>query len=136
MAPHNRYTPERRHLPFSEWPAQDQALWETLVQPGATLLDDNGPLAGLAPRSRAKKRQSYSTWLTFIRLRHPELWTDLPAARVTPATVAEWFTQVGQLVAPYTRLLRAVDLLTVMTSAAPDTDWNWLRRPSLGCSTM
>ena len=74
------------------------------------------------------KRVSYSTWLTFIRLRHPALWTQPPTARVTPATVGEWLAQMGQLVAPYTRLLRATSLLTMMTAAQPGTDWGWLRR--------
>jgi integrase len=128
MAPSDRHAPERHYLPFPEWPSQDQALWEALTQPGATLLDDSGLFAGLAPASCRKKHRSYSTWLTFIRLRHPALWADAPVTRVTPAIVGEWFVQLGQLVAPYTRLLRAVDLLTVMAAAAPGTDWSWLRR--------
>jgi hypothetical protein len=128
MARANRFAPERHHLRFSEWPSQDQAMWEALVQPGATLLDDSGPFASLAPLTRDARRAHYGTWLTFIRLRHPALWTDLPTARVTPAIVSEWFAQLGQLVAPCTRLMRAVDLLTVMKAAAPGSDWGWLRR--------
>jgi integrase len=128
MARTNRFAPERHYLPFGEWPGQDQALWEVLVQPGATLLDDSGPFARLAPPTLTMKRVHYSTWLTFIRLRHPELWAEQPPARVTPAIVNEWFAQLGQLVAPCTRLMRAVDLLTVMKAAAPGSDWGWLRR--------
>jgi integrase len=128
MARPNRFAPERRQLPISEWPSQDQAMWKALVQPGATLLDDSGPFASLAPLTRAERRAHYGAWLTFIRLRHPGLWMDPPSARVTPATVSEWFAQLGKLVAPGTRLMRAVHLLTVIRAAAPGTDWGWLRR--------
>jgi hypothetical protein len=114
----NPFAPVRRHLPFSEWPGEDRAMWEALVQPGATLLDDSGPFANLAPPTRAAKRWHYGTWLSFIRLRHRALLTEPPTARVTPATVGEWFTQLGQLVAPCTCLMRAADLLTVMSKPA------------------
>jgi integrase/recombinase XerD len=42
--------------------------------------------------------------------------------------VGEWFAQLGQLVAPQTRLMRAIGLLNVMTAAAPATDWGWLHK--------
>jgi integrase len=128
MAPPNRFAPERHLLPFPEWPGQDQVLWQALIQPGATVLDDSGPFASLAPQSRAMKLVTYSNWLTFIRLRHPALWTESATTRVTPVIVDEWFAQLGQLVASCTRLMHAESLLTVMTGAAPAADWGWLRR--------
>jgi integrase len=103
-------------------------MWETLTFKGPTVLDDNGAFAHLRYRTCAKKRQSYSTWLTFIRLRFPELVAAEAVDRVTPATVGAWLTQLGQLVSPYTRLLRAVDLMTIVNAFAPEADWTWLRR--------
>ena len=122
------FQPERRHLPFDEWPPQDQQMWQGLTHLGPTILDESGAFARIRPRTCAKKQQNYSTWLTFIRLRFPELISAEPVERVTPATVGEWLDLLGQLVSPFTRLLRAVDLMTIVHATAPLADWTWLRR--------
>ncbi|MGG5823439.1 hypothetical protein [Falsiroseomonas sp. HW251] len=125
--PTRRYPPERHHLPYDRWPEQDRRMWEAFVRPAPTVLDDAGPGASLRPRTQIKKRQSYSTWLTHITLRHPALLTAAPVARVTPETVRDWITAMRALVSPYTRLLRVVDLMTIAKGLEPTHDWGWLQ---------
>jgi integrase len=103
-------------------------MWRALVDPGGDILDDAGPASGWAPRTQAKKVQNYGYWLNFIRLRFPELSCRAPCDRITPRTVAAWLELMARLVAPYTRLMRLVDLMTIATGAASDRDWNFLRR--------
>lgn len=118
----------RRILAFADWPAADQAMWQALVEPGASILDDAGPRAGWAPHSRAMKQQSYGAWLSFIGRQFPACLSLPPCARVTPDTVRPWLAEMASLLAPYTRLLRVMDLTTIVTGAAPDVDWTFLRR--------
>jgi len=101
-------------------------MWAALVERAATPLDDAGPRAAWRPRTQGKKRQSYSTWLTHITLRHPEMLALAPVDRVTPTTVQSWIAVMSDLVASQTRLLRAVDLMTIVTGAAPEQNWSWL----------
>lgn len=118
----------RRILAFADWPAADQAMWQALVEPGASILDDAGPRAGWAPHSRAMKQQSYGAWLSFIGRQFPACLSHPPCVRVTPDTVRPWLAEMESLLAPYTRLLRVMDLTTIVTGAAPDADWAFLRR--------
>lgn len=121
------YAPERRHLPFDRWPEQDRRMWEAFVRPAPTVLDDAGPGASLRSRSQAKKRQSYSAWLTHISLHHPALLSATPLARVTPEAVTSWVATMRLLLSPYTRLLRLVDLMTIAKGIEPSRDWRWLQ---------
>lgn len=124
----SRFAPERRHTPFDEWPPQDQEMWRGLIAQGATILDESGAFASLRPRTIDKKRQSYSTWLSFLQRHDRGSMALAPNRRVTRETTGAWFDRLGVTVAPYTRLLRAVDLVTVMAGAFPEQDWTWLRR--------
>ena len=118
----------RQILAFQTWPAADQIMWQALVAQGPSLLDDAGPRAGWAPHSRAMKQQSYGAWLSFIGRHSPQCLSLPPCARVTPETVRPWLAEMQSLLAPFTRLLRLVDLATIVTGAAPETDWTFLRR--------
>jgi integrase len=121
------YPAARHHLPFERWPAQDRQMWEAFVLPAPTVLDEAGPGAWLRPRTQRKKQQSYSAWLNHITLRHPALLITAPVMRVTPETVATWVQAMRLLLSPYTRLLRLVDLMTIVKGLDPSRDWRWLQ---------
>jgi hypothetical protein len=61
-------------------------------------------------------------------LNHPDLLPLMPAARIRPDTLAGWLEILDRTVAPYTRLMRAADLLVIARALDPDGDWRFLQR--------
>ena len=123
-----RHAPERHYLAFAAWPAQDRAIWAKLTEPGPTILDDGGAFADSRPRTNGKRRQNYSHWLNHITLNWPDLLPLAPTARVRPQTLAGWLEVLDRTVAPYTRLMRAADLMVIARAMDPAGDWGFLQR--------
>ena len=122
------HSPERHYLAFAQWPAQDRAMWAKLTEPGPTILDDRGPFADSRPRTNATRQKNYSHWLNHITLNHSDLLPLAPAARICQATLTSWLAILDRTVAPYTRLRRVVDLLTIARAMDPAADWGLLQR--------
>ena len=123
-----RFSPERHYLAFAVWPAQDQAVWAQLTEPGPTILDDRGAFADSRPRTNLTRQKNYSHWLNYITLNHPDLLPLMPTVRIRSDTLAGWLAVLDRTVAPYTRMRRAVDLLGIARAMDPDADWGFLQR--------
>ena len=61
----------RRALPFDEWPAEDQQLWNAATRAG-DLFTDAGPAAHWRPATRRSYLFCYGRWLRFVACRHPK----------------------------------------------------------------
>jgi len=114
-------------MPLEEWPAADRAVWERMVTP-VDILDDAGPLAHWSQETKRKCIASYGHWLSYLRFRE-----QLPAAgtsitRIQPDLLQDYLSFLQRHLSPVTVFMRVVDLLSVAQAAAPDRDWEWLRR--------
>jgi integrase/recombinase XerD len=118
----------RQILAFANWPAADQDMWHALVEQGASILDDSGFGARWSPHSCQMRQQSYGAWLSCIERHFPDRLSLPPHERITPETVRAWLAEMEELLAPYTRRLRVMDLTTIVNATAPHADWTFLRR--------
>lgn len=69
----------KKQLPFGEWPAGTQQLWEAVFEPG-DLFDDANRGAHLAPSTREALRVSFAQYFRFISDHHDELLDRPPEA--------------------------------------------------------
>ena len=115
----------KKQLPFGEWPAGTQQLWEAVFEPG-DLFDDANRGAHLAPSTREALRVSFAQYFRFISDHHDELLDRPPEA---------WINR--QLIAEYVPLLRKTNQETSVATSLhhlrlalrliyPDIDWSWL----------
>jgi hypothetical protein len=98
---------------FAAWPYHPRRSWRVRCQ---------------SPTYERESQQNYSHWLNHITLNHPDLLPLMPAARIRPDTLAGWLEILDRTVAPYTRLMRAADLLVIARALDPDGDWRFLQR--------
>ena len=119
--------PARRSMPIEEWPPADRDAWAILVAPG-DILGERGAGATWAAGTRKGVMQSYGHWLTWLSRSMPDRVALPVAARVTPENVAAWIAHLQTTIASVTVALRVQHLRTVVSGAAPDRDWDWLRR--------
>lgn len=57
--------PDRRPLPFEDWPDGDRHTWDQALQPG-NLLTDPGPASHWRPATRQGYWFAYGRWLAFL----------------------------------------------------------------------
>jgi site-specific recombinase XerD len=122
--------PDRRSLPFAEWPNGDRTAWTTALADGG-ILDDSGPGANWSSKTRDKYLGGYARWLGFLQRQG---WLDAdeaPADRVTRERMRAYVGKLKeQRVADYTLIGRLLELRAVMTAFAPERDWSWLTKPA------
>lgn len=73
-------------LPFSQWPASDQAAWTAAHTPSG-LFTSGGAFSQSADGSLRLYRQGYAQWLSFLLRTEPEAIAAEPVARLTKARV-------------------------------------------------
>ncbi len=117
----------RRALPFNDWPAEDQRLWDKAIQEG-DLFNDAGPAAHWRPNTRRSYAFAYGRWLRFIKRRYPALFTELPPDRLTREIILSYVELLKeQKLNPTTIWGYVNDLNNVVYRLMPGTDWTWLR---------
>ena len=109
-------------LPFNQWPAADQALWESLFIEGDPL-DDEGPLVHLRQTTRQTLLLRYGRWLKWLGDTRPDLLAHDPRDRPTLEHLKDWLRALEHTAA-MTRLMFVDAVLRIMTAAAPDRDWS------------
>ena len=119
-------TPTRRCLPLVEWPPDDREAWEAAVAAGDLLLDD-GPGAGLAPRTLRRHCASYGRWLSWLREQGRLGPASLPGERATRVSIGDYIAALQAQNASGTVLVRLQSLAVVLSWLAPEQDWSWLQ---------
>lgn len=118
----------RRALPFDEWPAGDQRLWNEAIRAG-DLFTDAGPAAHWRADTLKSYRFSYGRWLRFLVCRHPGCLGQDPSERLNRRIILEYIdTLKGQQLNPTTIWGYISDLSNVAYRLMPDHDWSWLRQ--------
>src|SRR5689334_7850265 len=79
----------KMHLPFDDWPLDDQSRWQAAFKAGDRF-DESGHGAHLAESTRKVWREAYSRLLCYIATHRPELLKNLPHARIDRQIVADY----------------------------------------------
>ncbi|MBT7265775.1 MAG: tyrosine-type recombinase/integrase [Rhodospirillaceae bacterium] len=118
----------QRALPFNEWPAADQQLWNKAIQDG-DLFTDAGMAAHWRPTTRKTYTYSYGRWLRFINCRYPALLAQSPADRLAREIVLSYVELLKeQQLNPTTIWGYVNELNNVAYRLMPGTNWAWLRQ--------
>lgn len=118
-----------RHLPFAEWPADDQAAWDALFVAG-DILDGEGPARHWAPATRHTNLYHYAQWLGWLQTNGLLLALapgQCPWQRATLETVTAYGKSLLAGRSPSTVASSVIGLKCVLIRMAPDHDWQWLR---------
>ena len=119
--------PQRRCLPLADWPPADRQGWQAAVAPGDLLLLDDGPGAGLAPRTLLRHRASYGRWLSWLRAQGRLDPASMPGERATRENIRGYVAALQAVNASGTVLVRLQSLAVVLRWMAPAQDWAWLQ---------
>lgn len=115
----------RRSLPFTDWPAADHRMWESIVAEG-NILDGRGRGAHWAPTTKANTRKAYGYWLHWLDITdHLDLSAD-PLDRLTPKRIGAYINNLDGTVASSTIFTYILDLLRLAKAVTPDKNWAWL----------
>lgn len=117
----------RTVVPPSSWPMEDRVLWQALITPAASPLDDAGAFSNLRQSSLGMIADPYGRWLAWLIEVAPEAMAEPPGRRGTPERLLAW-TRSLQHLAPMTWWRRLDGALQFMRAAAPDADWRAQRR--------
>lgn len=119
--------PERRCLPFVEWPLADQAAWRMAVHPG-NVLDGPGPAASWSPKTLRTVIAAYGRWLAFLDIHD---WLDPncpPADRLNEDRLRAYADKLRAQVQSITLRNRIRDLAEALRVMDPAADLRLLRR--------
>jgi hypothetical protein len=113
-------------------PPADRQGWQAAVAPGDDLLLlDDGPGAGLAPRTLLRHRASYGRWSSWLRAQGRLDPASMPGERATRENIRGYVAALQAVNASGTVLVRLQSLAVVLRWVAPAQDWAWLQ-PLLG----
>jgi integrase/recombinase XerD len=115
----------RLHLPFDQWPAADQHLWETATTGDDPFSEATG--ASLAVASKKQYRFAWRRFLGFLSIEdQPAL--DLPASeRLTKARVRSFADYLAKTNIPRSVAIQIDALYKVARVMMPEIDLSWLK---------
>src|SRR6266481_6006184 len=102
---HPRKDPSRRCLPPDFWPVHDRVAWDAAKRDG-DILQAHGAVARFARHSIRNMEKGYGRWINWLSTKGRLDPGDLPAERVTPASVAEYIADLKTVNASSTVLAR------------------------------
>lgn len=116
----------QKHLPQSDWPAEDMERLYAAFEPG-DVFDEDGPAgAHLAAATRRLVEVCYGRWLRFLTDHEPTALELAPEKRITRLRVHAYVVDM----APLRNTTVASELNGLCIAArliASTTDWAWLR---------
>lgn len=111
---------------LSEWPHQDQAMWNSLFVTGSPL-DERGALSHLRPTGAAALKHAYRQWMHWLQTTDPAALDCRPVERATITRLRQWCASKAAL-RPMSRLFYVEGILKLLFAFSPDTDWSAQRR--------
>jgi integrase len=113
-------------LQFTQWPIEDQRLWEAAFQAG-DLFDENGPGTHLAAATRQLRLESYGRFLGFLSAKHPRLMTLPAKERIDLRMAAEYVAWRRRSCSELSLAADLGSLRGTLKLLCPNTDWSWLQ---------
>jgi len=114
-------------MPFAEWPAQDQKLWQAAQRPDPFAIIP-APLAKWSATQRQTAAKHYGLWLRHLETTEPSLLAQLPGERMTAARLGQFFAARLAEVSVTSLAKYVCDFYGVMVSLVPGQDWGWLKQ--------
>jgi integrase/recombinase XerD len=115
----------RLHLPFDQWPAADQHLWQAATHGNDPFSDATG--AHLAVTSKKQYLFAWRRFLGFLSLEDPSA-LDLPARdRLTKTRVASFVSHLDKTHIPRSVAIQIDALYKSARVMMPELDLSWLK---------
>ena len=121
-----RGLPPRLHLPFGQWPAADQRLWENAMDSNDDPFCD-APGARLAQSTRQKYMFAWRRFLGFLAIREPLALEADPAERLTIERVRAYVSHLAETNTPQSVAIQVDALYQTARILMPQQDWTWLK---------
>ena len=125
--PSETYPPERRSMPFENWPKGDQLAFER-----ARLVGDAfelpGPAAHWSRETCRSRVQAYGKVLNIFSMKDLLLESEGPADRITPARRNLLIAELRHQLSPLTLAHVLSELCRILKAMVPERDWHWIRR--------
>jgi hypothetical protein len=103
-------------------------MWQSVVAEG-DILDGRGPGGNWAPTTKNNTRNTNGYWLHWLAVKGClSAPVDHPLDRITAERIKVYIQDMEQNTAPLTRFVYILDLLRFAQAAAPDRNWDWLKR--------
>jgi integrase len=116
----------KKHLHFSAWPAEDQALWAAAFECG-DVFDEERTTTHLAAATRIGLRTSYARYLGFLAGHDPERLQFAPPARVDPDSIKAFVEHLRQSCRDTSVASLLHNLRLALGFICPQYDWSWLK---------
>jgi integrase/recombinase XerD len=118
--------PAKLHLPFDQWPAQDQLLWDRAIASD----DPFGEAAGgsLATTSKHQYLFAWRRFLGFLALEDPYAIPLSPVERLTSDRVRAFVEHLAKTLIPRSIAIQVDALYKAARIMLPDSDLTWLKR--------
>jgi integrase len=116
----------RLHLPYGEWPPEDQRLWEGAVG------GNDDPFAGGAGAHLSAASQKYylfgwRRWLGFLALDEPTALESTPAERITLERLRRFAAHLAETNLPQSVAGQVDAFYKAARMMLPERDWAWLK---------
>jgi integrase/recombinase XerD len=115
----------RFHLPFDQWAAEDQRLWEAAVSDDDPFGDAAG--AHLRPASRRQYVFAWRRFLGFLTIEEPLALEAAPVERLTLDRIRRFADHLSESNRPQSVASQVDMLYKAARIMIPDHDWTWLK---------
>jgi integrase/recombinase XerD len=115
----------RKELPYAEWPIDIRGRWEAAFAQG-DFLDERGPGAHLAEKTRAALRSAYGRYLNFVRATHSGFIELAPEKQVSPSELIKYVAYRRGSCVERTVVIELHHLRLALRLVYPSVDWGWL----------
>jgi integrase len=115
----------KKHLPFSEWPAEDRSLWNSAFEPGDAF--DQRPADRLSKATIVGLRTAYARFLGFLTSNDPERLRLSPEDRPERQSIKMFVEHLRQSCRDTSIASLLHKLRLALGLICPRTDWSWLK---------
>ena len=116
---------QKKHLPFGEWPEQDQRLWDMVFGEGDIF--DDMPTAHLAAATKKGLRSAYARYLGFLAVDDPERLKLPPSDRVTAESLKQFAAHLSHTYKDSSVAGSLRHLYQGLRYTCPKNDWSWIK---------
>jgi integrase/recombinase XerD len=115
----------KKHLPFAEWPEQDQRLWDVAFGEGDVF--DEMPTAHLAPATKIGLRSAYARYLGFLAIEDRERLMLSANERISRDSIKEFAIHLGRTCRASSVAGTLRHLYQGLRYTCPENDWTWIK---------
>jgi integrase/recombinase XerD len=115
----------KKHLAFSEWPAEDRSSWNSAFEPGDDF--DQGPADRLSKATIVGLGTAYARFLGFLSSNNPERLRLPPEIRTELESIKMFVEHLRQSCRDTSIASLLHKLRLALRLICPRSDWSWLK---------